>query len=315
MFAYLLCLSFMLSKSMELPKTACEDFTTEPLCASPCVWFVDEGEGECLEASEVPHGAASESSSTIDLKVCSKITEQPECYGYAIDESEYEAGEPMTITKVGEETAVCTWNPKTSTCSSAVLAEMEAKGGMTMKPGEPEGMKPEYGPIGAGEFEPEIAEGAGGANPPVTEENMSQAAAIVEQVIDQATEMYAEMAAKVPAEGSAGEAPEPKEVKPMKAETFCPTLLTPEACVAPCVWAQTCMELDVALRRRNPLVERSSKNEPPYTVELSTVAFWQLATFAFVGLIGGITGGFVCTHCHSKEINNDVFVPLGNRHV
>jgi len=304
MFVYLLCLSFMPSNSMESGSKACEDFTTEPTCASPCVWFVDEGEGECLEASEVPHSAASESSTTIDLKVCSKITEQPECYGYAIDESEYEAGEPMTMTKVGEETAVCTWNPKTSTCSSAVLAEMEGKGGMFMKPGEPEAMgapkmNPQFGSVEAEESKPEIAEGAGatgtGAEPAMTEETMSQAAAIVEEVLDQATEIYSNMAAK---------APEPKEVKPLKPETFCPTLLTPEACVAPCVWAQTqCMEFDVALKRRNPLPEESSK-----------VPFWQLATFALIGFIGGISGGIVCTQCRSKEINNDVFVPL-DRHV
>merc|ERR1719436_2248385 len=130
---------------------------------------------------------------------------------------------------------------------------------------------------------------------------MSEAASIVSEVMTQAAEMYSEMAARVPAEGVA-EVPEAKgEVKPPKAETYCPTL-TQDKCTAPCMWSVTgCMEIDVVIMKRNPLPEESDS---------TPVRSWKLAVLAIAGLITGVIFGVAFSQCRQKEINNDVFVPL-----
>merc|ERR1719495_452030 len=119
---------------------------------------------------------------------------------------------------------------------------------------------------------------------------MTEAKAIVEQVIDQAAEMYSEMQANVPAEGVAESA---AEAEPMKAETYCPTLLTPDKCVPPCIWTGTqCMELDIM--KSNPLPEEKSnplpeENNNPLPEEKSnplpeeSSKLWKLATLTSIG--------------------------------
>jgi len=343
MFVYL-CLGFLLSQSMAGEMGACEDFTTEPTCIAPCVWFVDEGEPECLEASELPASAQTGTGIAgtgnvggITLKFCDKITAQTECFGYAVDPAEYEAGDPLVITEVGKDVTVCTWNPSLDVCTSAALGEgaaaaaqaggMMQTGGMGFGEGAAFGEQPEmgegFGPAAAfGEQpemeQPEMGEGFGpaagqnvatgdsgvtGSGTGMTNEEMNE---LVSQMAEKAVEIYSQMAEEQTSAGGTGPAQEAGEVEPVKAENYCPTITDPAKCTPPCVWATTqCMELDIVLKS-NPLPEESN----PLPEESSKIPVWKLATFAIMGLLIGVIVGTTYAHCRHKERNNDVFVPL-----
>jgi len=323
-----------LSHSLGAETGACEDFTTEPACLAPCVWFVDEGEAECLEASEVPASAASANVAAITLKFCNKITEQTECFGYAIDPAEYEAGDPLVVTEIPKKVTVCTWNPNLDICTSAVIGKDTGAGALPMQGGEiPEIPEPEgmgagafqfgegFGPgqgFGTGE-----GSGTGAVNGADAGQNVAtgegetagtgaltdEQSALVSEMVDKAIEMY-NSAAEQNSAGAGGEAPEAPEVEPPKAETYCPTITDPAKCTGLCVWATThCMELD-RLMASNPLPEESN----PLPEESSKIPVWKLATFAIVGLLIGVLVGTACVQCRHKETNSDVFVPL-DRHV
>jgi len=333
MFVYLLCLGFILSHSTEAEIGACEDATTEPLCKSPCVWFVDEGEGECLEASEVPAGATEGNVGGITLKFCDRITERTECFGYAIDPAEYEAGDPLVVTKLPKEVAVCTWNPSLDICASAIMAEGAGAGAVAPPTEggeipEPEGMgfggeSPEIGQQTEIGEQPEMGEGSGtaaGQNVATGDSGATgtgvsltnEQSEYVSEMIQKAVEMYSEMAPQQTAAGGTGEAQEAAEIEPPKAETYCPTITEPEKCMSPCIWATTqCIELDrLILRNSNPLPEESN----PLPEESTKIPVWKLATFALIGLLIGVIAGTAYAQCRHKETNNDVFVPL-DRHV